>query len=237
MNKLVRAAMPGWPKSSLLGRLTPDEQNRLLAIGTRAVFPDRHVIIRQGVMEDHAVLLTKGLAKVVVDTETGHQALLAVRAGGDLVGEMSFLENMPRSATVISCVTTTAQLIPGRLFLAFLARNPGIQYQVTRMLSERLRWADEQRVALAALPSQARVARIIIEIARTYGHQNGSGQWELGVALNNSELASFASVSLSSAEKSLRALREAGALGRRRQVIVTDMTALRRFADPNCRNP
>jgi CRP/FNR family transcriptional regulator, cyclic AMP receptor protein len=220
-----------WPQNSLLARLTEPDRQELLSLGTRAVFPDQHVLIRQGDPADYAVLLTKGLAKVVVDTENGYSALLAVRAGGDLVGEMASFEGKPRSATVISCVRTSSQLIPADLFVTFLQEHPRVHHEVSRVLSERLRFADSQRVAFAALPATARVARILVEIAHTYGHCIGDGQWELGLSLSRPEIASFAAVGLSSAEKSLHNLRDLSLIGQReRKILITDMPGLRSWA-------
>jgi CRP/FNR family cyclic AMP-dependent transcriptional regulator len=227
-----------WPRFSLLGRLEQPDRQELLSIGTRAVFPSQHVLIRQGDPENYAVLLTKGLAKVVVDTENGYELLLAIRVGGDLVGEMASLERKPRAATVISCVQTSAHLIPADLFATFLKEHPQVHHEVTRMLSERLRFADDQRVAFAALPATARIARILVEIAHTYGDCTDGDHWDLGLSLNRPEIASFAAVSLSSAEKSLRRLRELGLIRQRaRKISITDMAGLRRWAAGLQRNP
>jgi CRP/FNR family cyclic AMP-dependent transcriptional regulator len=237
MSELTCTAIPAWPESSLLGRLTPADQHVLVSLGRRAVFPAGEVIVRQGANDGHVVLLTKGLAKVLVNTESGHEALLAVRTGGDLIGEVAFPESRPHPATVVTCTKTSAQLIRTKLLAAVLASNPRIHCQVTLMLSERLRWADEQRAVLTALPARARFARVIVEIAGTCGHTTRGGQWELGVPLSHSELASFAGVSLSSAEKTLRELRQQGAVAHRRRVLVTDMTALRGLAGLSAPKP
>lgn len=220
-----------WPRRSLLAQLQDSERAGLLSLGTRAVFPDKHILIRQGGADDHIVLLTKGLVKVVADAESGCEVLLAIRSGGDLVGEMASLETERRSATVISCVRTATRLIPAEVFAAFLTGHPNAHYEVTRMLSQRLRFANDQRVAFAALPALARIARILVEVAHTYGHRAEAGQWELGLSLSRSDISAFAGVSLSSAEKSLRRLQESGVIIRRsRDVIITDMPGLRNFA-------
>lgn len=237
MTDLACAAIPAWPASSLLGSLAAADQRVLVGLGRRAVFPAGRVILRQGANHDHVVLLTRGLAKVLVITECGHETLLAVRTGGDLIGEMAFPAMRPHPATVVACGKTSAQIIRTGALAAVLAGNPRIHYQVTLMLSERLRWADEQRAVFAALPARARFARIIVEIAGMCGHATRGGHWELGVELSHSELASFAGVSLSSAEKSLRELRQKGAVARRRRVLVTDMAALRGLAGLSAPDP
>jgi CRP/FNR family cyclic AMP-dependent transcriptional regulator len=233
MNNKSRSVIPAslWPRSSLLARLGDSDREELLSAGTRAVFPSGRVLIRQGTDDDYVVLLTKGLTKVVVDTENGHEALLAIRVGGDLIGEMASLETRPRSATVISCVQTSTRLIPADFFAAFLKEHPHVLYAVTRMLSERLRFANEQRVAFASLPAAARVARILVEVARTYGSSADDDQWSLGLSLSNLEIGSFAGVGLSSVEKSLRKLRDLGLIAQRdRPITITDMSGLEGFA-------
>jgi CRP-like cAMP-binding protein len=230
-HKHVMTLFQQWPRGSFLGRLQASQAEELVLLGTRAVFPNRHVLIRQGSSDDHFVLLTKGLVKVVVDTEGGHEALLAVRMGGDLVGEMASLGGQPRSASVVTCVETTARLIPSDLFTGFLKKHPGILYEVTRMLSERLRWANEQRVAFASLPVRVRAARILVEAAQTYGLNGGRDQWNLTIPLTHSEIASFCGISLSSAEKSLRWLEEKGVIARGYgDISITSMPRLREIA-------
>jgi CRP-like cAMP-binding protein len=189
------------------------------------------VLIRQGGEDDYVILLTKGLIKVVVGAENGCEALLAIRSGGDLVGEMAALEAEHRSASVISCVKTSARLIPADVFAAFLKKHPQVHYEVTRMLSSRLRFANDQRVAFLALPALARIARILVEVAHTYGRCEEGSLWDLGLSLSRADIASFAGVSLSSADKSLRRLQEAKVIMRRsRSVLITDMPRLRNFA-------
>jgi CRP-like cAMP-binding protein len=220
-----------WPQRSFLARLEEPERAGLLGLGTRAVFPDQHVLIRQGGEDDHVILLTKGLTKVVIAAENGCEVLLAIRSGGDLVGEMASLEGENRSATVVSCVKTSARLIPAGVFIAFLSKHPHAHRELTRMLSRRLRFANDQRVAFTALPALARIARILVEVVQTYGHCGEGGECDLGLRLSRFEVASFAAVSLSSAEKSLRRLQESGVITRRsRSLVIGDMPGLRGFA-------
>ncbi|MEW2379935.1 cyclic nucleotide-binding domain-containing protein [Micromonospora sp. NPDC047812] len=49
------------------------------------------------------MLLEEGLTKVTVSLPDGRAALLALRVGGDLVGEVSALNDRPRSASVTTC--------------------------------------------------------------------------------------------------------------------------------------
>jgi CRP/FNR family cyclic AMP-dependent transcriptional regulator len=220
-----------WPESTLLGRLPDATRAALMQLGGRAIYPPNGVILRQGGKDDHAVLLVRGLTKVLVSTPDGYEALLAVRVGGDLVGEMAILERKPRSATVISCVPTYARLIPADQLSFFFRRHSDAILEVSRMLSERLRWANKRRVDFAALPAMARVARILVEIAHTYGRSGPNGHWDLGVSLSHAELASFAAMKLRTAEKVVKQLHDqnAIAIGYRR-IVVTDMESLRRIA-------
>ena len=168
---------------------------------------------------------------MVVDAENGCEVVLAIRSGGDLVGEMASLESERRSATVISCVKTATRLIPAEVFAAFLRGHPHAHYQVTRMLSQRLRFANDQRVAFASFPALARIARILLEVALYMATVPTAANGISASPLAGLDIAAFAGVSLSSAEKSLRRLQESEVITRRsRSVLIADMPGLRNFA-------
>ncbi|MGW6355942.1 cyclic nucleotide-binding domain-containing protein [Streptomyces sp. NPDC055092] len=62
------------------------------------------VLVRQGMNDRYVLLLLSGLTKVTAVVENGETSLLAVRAGGDTVGEMAAMDgSAPRSATVTAC--------------------------------------------------------------------------------------------------------------------------------------
>jgi CRP/FNR family transcriptional regulator, cyclic AMP receptor protein len=178
------------------------------------------------------MVLIDGWAKVVGVTEDGGLALLALRAGGDIVGEQSALEGQPRLASVISAGVTLAHVIGQRHFLKFLADSPETSLAVGRALSAKLRWATRRRIDFSGLPVRIRVARVLSELAWLDGKLVRDGI-ELGYALTQPELAAMVGASEPSVHKTLRQLRSDGVVmtGYRR-IVIRDRGALDAIAEP-----
>lgn len=223
--------MSGWPVGSLLGRLPESARAGLLALGTGARFPAGRVLLRQGEDGTTAYLLVQGCVKVIAH-DADREALLAIRVGGDLVGEMAVLSGKPRSATVVTCAATLARAIPAARLRAHLAAAPEVAIEIAAMLSDRFRWSNERRMAAAALDPRGRVSRVLLSLAETYGHDRSDGT-HLGAPLTQADIASLAGIRLPTAEKVLRGFAAQGLVGLGyRDIRITDIGALRAIAEP-----
>jgi CRP/FNR family cyclic AMP-dependent transcriptional regulator len=215
-----------WPALTLLGQLSEPTLGALLGLGTTASFPAGRRIMRLGEFGQTAYLLLRGCVKVL-GNEGGREPLLAIRVGGDLVGEMAVLSRLPRSATVSTCSAVSAKTIQGSDLLAFLANHPEAMIAVVGAISQQLRWANERRVDFASLDARTRICRVLLTLAQTYGHDTADGR-DLGAPLTQDEIASMAGVRLATAEKALRAFAAAGLLRLGyRSITVLDMRRLR----------
>ncbi|WP_410674055.1 Crp/Fnr family transcriptional regulator [Amycolatopsis sp. cmx-4-68] len=220
-----------WPARSLLGRLRPRDAEALLELGTLVAYPAQHRLIRQGDAGRHSLLVLRGSAKVIVDTERGRDVVIAVRGPGDLLGEMATLEHRPRSAHVIACAAVEARVIRSTELAEFLCRAPEACLAVARMLSERLRSADRRGIDFVVCPAPVRVVRVLVEISQHHGVSTAAG-WDLGIPLSQTEIASMAGTGLSTVEKVFRKLETEGVLHRHyRRVMITDLDGLRRFGE------
>jgi CRP/FNR family transcriptional regulator, cyclic AMP receptor protein len=72
---------------------------------------------------------------------------LGTLGAGHVIGEMSLLDDLPRSATVTAVDDVTALLLPVWEFRSFLRNNPEVALKLLSVLSRRLRKAEELRSA------------------------------------------------------------------------------------------
>jgi CRP-like cAMP-binding protein len=201
------------------------------------MYDAREQVIRQGEEGHHVVLVLSGVLKVVADTEFGRPVVLALRGPGDLIGEMSALEGMPRFANVVTCRPVRARLINNTLLHQFLDRSPDAWSAVASSLSAYLHWADNRRAEFVACPAPVRVGRVLAEIAHRYGERTSAG-WDLDVSLTQADLASLAGVALATFEKAIRQMQHMGLLRRRyRRIVVVDLDGLCRFGESDYLNP
>jgi CRP-like cAMP-binding protein len=219
-----------WPTTTLLGRLAPSLRVSLLAAGTEIEPAANRPIIRQGDELGHAYLLIDGLVKVTVRDTNGKAALLGIRVGGDIVGEMAALDGTNRSADVVPCGPLVARVIKREELLDLLARQGDLAIEVARMISQRLRWANRRRLDATAHAPRTRVARVLTEVIDAHGRRNGA-VWELGVPLTQAEIAQLAGSKLRTVESALKRLATEHVVRRQyRGVEVTDLNRLRSIA-------
>lgn len=216
-----------WPAATLLGGLAVPTRAALLSAGTEVRQTADRPIIRQGDPLGHAYLLIDGVVKVTLRDRNGKEALLGIRVGGDLVGEMSALEGSERSADVVPCGPLVARVIQRETLLDLMTRHGDLAVEVAKMISQRLRWAARRNLEFAAQVPRIRVARVLAEVVDTYGRRNGT-VWELGVPLTQAEIAQLVGVKLRTMEKELQRLEAERVLRRQyRGLEVVDLGRLR----------
>lgn len=132
-------------KAALLGTVelfTGVEPDALASIAERTQeleLPAGRPIVHQGEIGTGFFLITSGRARVVRDDE-----LLARLGPGDFFGELSLLDQQPRSAQVVADEPTTCLALASWDFDAVLRSRPDVAIALLRGLARRLRVADAQ---------------------------------------------------------------------------------------------
>ncbi len=85
-----------WPRSTLLGSLAAASRDRLLQAGTFRQYQAGRQLMHEGDPSAFVIVLLQGIIKATRQTSDGKEVLLAVRVGGDVVGEIAALDNRPR---------------------------------------------------------------------------------------------------------------------------------------------
>jgi len=200
-----------WPPSSLLGSLPMTSRDRLLEPGTTRQYPPAQVVIREGDTTRFVVVLLDGVVKTTGLTLDGKETLLAIRVGGDIVGEFAALDGGPRSSTITTCGTVVGRVIRQADFLAALHRDNQLAGAVNRAVVGKARAANARCVEFAGYGAPTRLARVLRELAVRYGDRSGN-RVVIAWPLTQPELASLAAVAEPTAQKALRALRERGVI-------------------------
>nr|MDT0663209.1 Crp/Fnr family transcriptional regulator [Micromonospora sp. DSM 115978] len=221
---------PRWPYGTLLSRLDPDARQALLGLGVRRRVPAGEILIHEGMPGGHLVLIRQGLTKVTARMPDGRTALLAIRVGGDLIGEMSALNRAPRSATVTTCRAADIRKIQPDDFTRFLKEFPDAALEIIAMLADRLRWSNNRRIDFTSYSVGVRIARVIADLARTHGRRTRDGL-VIDVHLTQPDLATICGAAETTTQKALRDLRTDGLVDTDyRRITVRDLDRLRRVA-------
>ena len=133
------------------------------------------LVVGQSDAGDALYVLTEGRVKVVLYGVSGREVILSVFRPGDFFGEMSLLDDQPRSANVIAVESSRMLVLDRGAFAKHLATHPSTALKVLAELSRRLRRADAVIGNLALLDVLGRVARFLRELAKAEGKPTPDG--------------------------------------------------------------
>ena len=111
-------------------------------------------IFREGDLGTEMFILQEGQVEIL-KTVNGVDEQLAVLEKGDFFGEMSLLEDLPRTASARAVTECKVIRINGATFDQMLRSKPEIAVRIMRKLSRRLRQTDQMLREALGSPDQA----------------------------------------------------------------------------------
>ncbi len=156
-------------------------------------------------------ILKKGLVKISIEDQNGREIILRILYPTDFFGEMSLLENAPRSATVTTLEPTDALILYRDHFLNLIEKSPKLLLNMTAVLSRRLRRMNELIRSLAFYDVYGKVARVLLNLAEEKGRTTEQGTI-IDLRLTQQELAELAGMSRETMTRTLRDFQQAGCL-------------------------
>jgi len=155
---------------ALFSGLTDSQIERLAAGSVRRSFPKGRTIVAEGEPSQSLYVLLSGRAKVQRSDTEGKEVILAVLGPGECFGEMSLIDDAPRSASVITIESCDFMSINKESFKAILLSSPEICMRIMKGLVKRLREADKKIETLALLDVYGRVARVLLDFSEQVGN-------------------------------------------------------------------
>ena len=119
----------------LFGQLTDDDIEWMLKAGRKRAVRGGEVLIAQGVAVDAVFILLEGGLAVRLRRGRGPERELARLQAGEVVGEMSFVDARPPSATVQALADSTVFALPKAVLSAKLAADPAFAARFYRALA------------------------------------------------------------------------------------------------------
>jgi CRP/FNR family cyclic AMP-dependent transcriptional regulator len=160
-----------------------------------ATFPTGTNIISVEQPGEAAYIILSGTVKIYVTQADGSDVILAILGPGELVGELSLVESLPRSATVVTLEPSTLLWMDRVTFQECMRTIPVMASNLARILARRLRLANAQIQSLAAQDVFGRVARQILAFAQEYGEVTAGGDVLIPLRLTQSDLAGLVGAS------------------------------------------
>src|ERR1700704_5496676 len=128
----------------LFSSLSGDQLLLLTSVLLRKPYPRDSAVIAAGDPTDALYIVISGRLKVVMSSNEGREAILAILNRGDFFGEMGLIDQGPRSASVVTIEPCELHTITRADFMKCLQKNFDLAMNVTRGLGKRPREGDKK---------------------------------------------------------------------------------------------
>ncbi|MES2563670.1 MAG: cyclic nucleotide-binding domain-containing protein [Pseudomonadota bacterium] len=183
-------------------------------------YPRHSFMLRAGERSDALYIILSGRAKVVIDDGEGREVTLSTIGASEFFGEMSLIDEKPRSASVEALEACEVLYISRPAFMACLKGNFDAAMLILKSVVSRLREADRKIASLALMDVHGRVARLLMDVARQV-----NGDWV--VDTGSEEMARMVGASREMVSRVLKDMRESGLIRRdKRKIIVLDRESM-----------
>lgn len=145
---LTRGLLLGLP---VLKLLTPEQLDRVVAASRLVAYPKRSALAMKGQSVDHLGFLVSGKVQVVDYLPDGREFGLNLIQAGGFFGELSVIDRLPRSATLIALLPSTVVQVPGELARRLFFAYPPVAEAMMRHLASTIRRMSALR-ALQSIP-------------------------------------------------------------------------------------
>jgi CRP/FNR family cyclic AMP-dependent transcriptional regulator len=175
--------------------LTPSEQRHLHNLLGVRTFPPGTDILTAEEPGDVAYIVLDGTVKVQIDRPDGTAVIIAILRAGEVVGEMSLVDSLGRSATVVAMEQTTLAWLTHADFWTCLRSMPTMAFNLAGILSRRLRLSNAHVAALATLDIEGRLADQLLALCEEYGEATPDGGCRIPFRLTQGDLAALVGAS------------------------------------------
>jgi CRP/FNR family transcriptional regulator, cyclic AMP receptor protein len=187
-------APPRSSPASLLSALPEHLSASLFTSATPVKLGAEEVLFLAGDAGDGCYRVEDGLLKVTMVSRGGNERILAFLGPGAIVGELSIIDGLPRSASVVAVRPASLSFLSRAAFDDFADRHPAIYKSLVTLIAARLRETDAALAAGSFLPLRGRVACTLLELAGEFGQDVGSGRIVIRQKIGQSDLAAMAGI-------------------------------------------
>lgn len=138
--------------------------------------------------------LEQGLIKVLVSSPQGEDRIFSILGPGSIVGELSMIDGLPRSATIVALQDCVFRFVSRETFDQCVQSRPEVCQSFLAALALRLRETNDALAASTFLSVKGRVARALLDLADSLGKKTAAGGITIPYKISQGDLAAMAGV-------------------------------------------
>jgi CRP/FNR family cyclic AMP-dependent transcriptional regulator len=217
---------------SLFEDLSDADLGRVAALSTMRSHEKGAQIMGEQEQTTDVFFILAGEVRISSFTKAGREVIYSEMAAGDIFGEFSAVDHLPRSATVSALTECVLARMPAESFFIVLERYPKVSRHLIEVLVGKIRKMSERVFEVSALAVRERVRRELLRLAEE-GISSKDGvvirpaptHYDIAARLGSHREAVTREFSRLEAGKVIEV--------HRREIRILDMARLRRVEDDN----
>lgn len=186
--------------SSFFANLKPAFMDELINSCVELQLESGQILHHRGDKGSACFGILSGQLKAFAHESSGKEMTLAILNSGDWFGEISLIDNLPRTHSTIATQPTRVIKIPKSAFDLAIIQQPSIAMDINRHLCQRLRLAFTAVEESVLLPLQQRLAKKLLSIQNP---QQPNKENLIYIQVSQQEIAQMLGVSRQSVSKQL----------------------------------
>jgi len=191
---------PNLARVPLFAELDEESLKELSAVARKRAYRQGEIIFHRDDPGQVLYIIKEGKVKISLTSPDGQEVSLTVMGAGECFGELAILDGEPRSTDAVALERVEGYTLQRQDFINVVMSHPKIAVQVMKVISQRLRQADQQIEDLLFLDVYGRVAKKLLELSEMHGVSTSQGI-RIELRLTQSELASMVGASRESVNK------------------------------------
>ncbi len=193
------------------GKLSPALRSDILARARVRRLSDGDPLATRGSAAEEWCGVARGAVRISSVSLSGKQITLTYAEPGLWFGDISLFDGLPRTHDADAHGSTTLLVVRKPDFKELLAQHVELYDALLRLNCRRLRLMFDQFEDLNTRPLQARLARQILLLAKSYGIKQGE-EIRIGLALAQEDLAQLLGASRQRVNQELKGFEREGAV-------------------------
>ena len=149
----------------LFSALDADAVQAVTAAARNCVFERNDLVFAEGDAASELYVVRTGRVAIAIQAPDGRQSVVALMEPGDLFGELAFFDGQGRSADARALERSELLAVPFAALRSVLEERPTLLWNVTELLTRRLRSTDAALADSMFLDVTGRTAKRLLELA------------------------------------------------------------------------
>ncbi|MBM7624138.1 Crp/Fnr family transcriptional regulator [Sporohalobacter salinus] len=174
--------------------------------------------------------IKSGKVKIAKMVETGEEQILHILKQGEIFAEVVLFDGGNYPATAIAMEDSQIGILRNKDIEELITEVPEIALEILKVMSKRLRRAQQTIRNLGLKNTESRTASILLQLAKEHGiGSRDNNQVEINLSLSQQELANLVGATRETISRVLGKLKEKNLIANsRQQIVIKDLVGLRK---------